>query len=214
MQTKKILKLNLELKLNNVLNSAVGRFFRYYYKHSTAPDADTIFELLNSLHSLNDKLKSKLKVDLFDSPYFIALKSLRNFVHHEDEIYSEIRIINQEDIAFTSDLMYLCLIKTDTVEKAINGLDKRRRKVDEATIRSEFKWYDNVVDINPTVFNCAVHVFEKIKSLDIDIQDDCYEEFSDSYAMEEEMGYNHFVTGIISCHPADMEKLRAINFND
>ncbi|MGK5020351.1 hypothetical protein [Janthinobacterium sp. LB2P10] len=179
--------------------NAISRFFRYYNEHCVSPNVDTLFSLLNSAHSLNDKLNSEMKINFFDLSEFVALKALRNFFHHEGELHSEIRMINCQEFQIFSDLMHLCLIRSEVAEKVIDGLDKRRRKIDENIIRNQFKWYGNVVDINPTLFNFSVHVFETVESLDLFIDDECYEEFSESYQMEEHQGFDHFIKGEIRC---------------
>jgi len=57
--------------------AAADRFFRAYYRHSTAPDEDTLFDLLNALHSLNDKLGKFAGTDLHGSAFFTVLRKLK-----------------------------------------------------------------------------------------------------------------------------------------
>ena len=70
--------------------AAANRFFRAYYRHSTVPDEDTLFDLLNALHSLNDKLGKFAGIDLRGSAFFTVLRKLRNLFHHEAELLHEV----------------------------------------------------------------------------------------------------------------------------
>ncbi|MBJ7263086.1 MAG: hypothetical protein JHC61_04825 [Burkholderiaceae bacterium] len=195
--------------------SAADRFFRTYEAHCVAPDVDTLFNLLNALHSLNDKFKRACNSDFFDLKEFVALKALRNLFHHEDELRSEIKLVAAQDIPpISTDLLFLCLIPRGLVEKAISGIDKKRRKQDEPVVRNALKWYGNVVNINPCIFNCAVHVFQKTAGIGIELHSEAYVAFRQSYEFEEIEGHDHFVTGDIACHAGSIEKILQTLFAD
>lgn len=57
--------------------AAADRFFRAYYRHSMVPDEDTLFDLLNALHNLNDKLGRFAGNGLHGSASFTVLRKLR-----------------------------------------------------------------------------------------------------------------------------------------
>ena len=78
--------------------AACKRFFRLYHKHCVSPDPDTLFNLLNGIHSLNDKLNSSRKENFFKCSEFIALKALRNLFHHQEELINALRIIPVNDL--------------------------------------------------------------------------------------------------------------------
>lgn len=80
------------------LNAAIDRFFRSYFNHCVAPDEETLLNLLNALHGLQDKLQKDAGRHLFASGNFIALKALRNLFHHQTELIHDIRIIPVEDL--------------------------------------------------------------------------------------------------------------------
>src|SRR5436305_14923307 len=75
------------------VDAAADRFFRAYHAHCTMPDEDTLFNLLNALHSFNDKLRKATRHDLFGSINFQALKALRNLLHHESELMNRVKVV-------------------------------------------------------------------------------------------------------------------------
>jgi hypothetical protein len=178
------------------MNAAADRFFRAYARQCLDPDEDSLFALLNALHSFNDKLRKAGKGDLFGSVGFRALKALRNLFHHEMELLHEVKFIPAANLPVTNfDLGIVCLVDEKLVERAA-----RREKVDQRdTIRGAFKWYGTVVNIQPCVFNVAVDVFEVGRLAGLAPESEAYAAFESSYRFEEMNGHSHRVTGEISC---------------
>lgn len=188
--------------------TAGERFFRLYHRHCVEPDRDTLFNLLNSIHSLNDRLRTATGEHFFDCNEFIALKALRNLFHHEAELVNEVRIIPVEKLpSVSTDLLFLCLVPSRLVLLSFEQLDRRRRAHEEGIIQSSLKWYGNVVNVNPCVFNFAVHAFEKLRALGVQISGDEYAEFQASFEFEEEAGHHHFIAGDIICHVGSIEEV-------
>ena len=184
------------------LQAAASRFFRFYRGHCEAHDLDTLFNLLNAAHSLNDRLKKDVGEDFYHLDEFIALKALRNFFHHAVELQSEVKLIPiSEEMPITSDLPLLCLVPRDLVARAI----AEERKDNRPRIERGLKLYGNVANINPAIFNFAVHVFEKVSVLGVPVEGAEWELFADSYNCEERDGHCHFVTGDIACRAGDVE---------
>jgi hypothetical protein len=205
----------MESRSASDIHNAGERFFRLYHRHCVEPDQDTLFALLNAAHSLNDRLEKQTGSNFFGCNEFIALKALRNLLHHETELKHEIRILPVRELPLiTTDLLFLCLVPRQLVERSIEQIGRKRREQDEAIIRSTLKWYGNVVNINPCIFNFAVHVFEKLRSLGLELNSDEYVEFSTSYQYEAEHGHSHFVTGDIGCNVGSVEQLLAVAFAD
>lgn len=195
--------------------SAVDRYFRYYEAHCIRPDVDTLFNLLNALHSLNDKVRRFFETDFFSVNEFVALQALRNLFHHEDELLSEIRVVAAQDLPpLTTDLLFLCLVPRSLVEKAIAGLGTKRKVQDEPAIRSVLKWYGNVVNINPCIFNFSVHAFERSEALGLPLTSKGFESFKNSYESEVANGLSHFVDGDIACHAGNVEEVLMKVFAD
>lgn len=190
------------------LSAAADRFFRLYSKHCMEPDEDTLFALLNALHSFNDKFRSANMGSLFDSTNFIALKALRNLFHHETELLHEIKIIPARDLpAITTDLVVVCLVERSLVERAA-----RHNKNEQDRVMSAFKWYGSIANIQPSVFNVAVDVFEAIQPLDPTPSSSSYLDFEASYEFEETNGHAHRVTGDILSHACDVDEVLRLVF--
>ncbi|WP_051190081.1 hypothetical protein [Laribacter hongkongensis] len=176
---------------------------------------DSLFNLLNSAHSLNDKMKSELSSDFFDTNEFVAIKALRNLFHHKQELLHEVRAIAAQDIPpIISDLLFLCLVPRSLVEEAISEVAPKYKAREEAIIRKTFHWYGNVVNINPCIFNFAIHVYEKTKELGLSLSSDEYMNIEESYLLEEQNGYSHFITGQLSCRVGDVETVLKTVFAD
>ena len=191
----------------NSLNAAIDRFFRSYFNHCVAPNEDTLLNLLNALHSLNDKLQKEVGRNLFGSANFIALKALRNLFHHHTELIHEVKIIPVEDLPpMTTDLLIICLVPRALVERARAETDKKHRE-QVGLAFDAFKWYGSIVNIQPCVFNVAVDVFELVAELDIAPSSETYALFLDSYRMEEKNGHDHRVTGDIWCSSGSIAEI-------
>lgn len=90
--------------------TAAARLFRAYEAHSRAAGPDTLFNTLTAMHSLNDKLKKADVQDFEHLEEFAALKALRNFMHHQDEMNANVRVLPSPAV---SDLAYLCAAMYD-----------------------------------------------------------------------------------------------------
>ena len=181
------------------LTAAIDRFFRLYFSHSVAPDQDTLLNLLNGLHGLNDKLQKDVGRNLFASSNFIALKALRNLFHHHVELVHNIKIIPVSDLPpMTTDLLVVCLVPADLIEQAATETDRRYREQVRSAFAA-FKRYGSIVNIQPCLFNVAVDVFELVAKLNVTPSSDAYMAFEQSYQFEEANGHDHRVSGNIWC---------------
>lgn len=189
------------------LNAAIDRFFRSYFNHCVTPDRDTLLNLLNALHSLNDKLQKEVGRNLFGSANFIALKALRNLFHHHTELIHEVKIIPVEDLPpMTTDLLIICLVPRTLVECASAETDRKYREQVAAAFDA-FKWYGSIVNIQPCLFNVAVDVFELVADLGTAPSSETYGLFLDSYRREEQNGHEHRVTGDLWCSAGSIAEI-------
>lgn len=183
--------------------------FRDYVRHCQEPDEDTLFHFLNSLHSFNDKLGSYKKRGLLDSANFVGLKALRNLFHHEVELLSKVTIVTEFVQPIAVELLRVCLVDRLLVERAAvaEAAQAAKYKREPANVAGAFKWYGEITDIEPAIFNVVVDAYEAIKELDISPSSEAFEMFEAGYENEEEKGLDHRVTGDISCRVADIDQL-------
>lgn len=188
------------------LDAAADRFFRLYLAHCLRPDEDTLFNLLNAMHSLNDRLQKTCSTSLFASQSFMGLKALRNLFHHEDELIHEVRIIPFGKLPPVSmDLLSVCLVGRDLVERAAGSKDP-------AAVTNAFRWYGGIADIEPAIFNMAVDAFEVLRVVGARPSSDAYRTFEAQYEAEEDEGRPHHVTGEIRCRAGDVEEILRVAF--
>lgn len=184
------------------------RYFRMYHKFNTEPDLDTLFNLLNAMHSLNDILNNRLNDNFFQDDEFISLKAIRNLFHHQNDVINELKIIPKDMVPqITTDLIYLCLIPSHLVEESYEYIQNKYKNIHIQIIKRTFKWYGNIVNINPAIFNFSVKVYEKLKSLNIVLTSEEYIEFDASYKYEIENNFPHFIIGEIYFHTQDAERV-------
>jgi hypothetical protein len=194
-----------EANVTNV-SGAAERLFRTYHAHCTNADGDTLFAFLNALHSLHDRLRPA-GVTLFDIPEFSALKALRNLFHHQDELIHLVRIVPIGDMPFTTDLLTMCVVPRELIERAIEGVEKRFREQAREAAGRTFHWYGPAVNINPAIFNCMVKVYERLIAEGGPIGGEAFDEFQKSYLCEEANGFSHLVDGRISVHAGNVDEL-------
>ena len=180
---------------------AASRLFRAYNRYCTQPDPDALFNTLNAMHSLNDRLKKAIHEDFHKFEQFLALKALRNLTHHAEEVRANVRLLLMPGL---SDLQVLCLVRRDQVEHAIAGVDKKWREVTRSACERVFHWYGPAVNINPCLFNFMVHAHEMLQAARMMPDDDASEAFRESYQFEVESGRSHFVDGRVSARAADI----------
>ena len=135
---------------------SVDRVYRSYSKYIESYDEDTLFILLNSLHSLNDRLKTDHSLDLFDIEEFVVLKAVRNYIHHQDEMRNKLTSFPAKKIKpIQTDLMLMCLIMKSDLDEAIEGIHKRHRMAHKDIIESTVHYYGSIVNLGPVIFNMA-----------------------------------------------------------
>ena len=183
--------------------AAADQFYRAYYKHSTEPDRDTLFDLLSALHSLNDKLGKSSGTNLHGSASFTVLRKLRNLFHHEAELLHEVRLIHAADIpSVLSDLAIVCLVPRILIAQSLK--DEKKQQVCDL-VMATVKWYGTVADVQPCIFNIAVDVYEMIRPLGLDLRSEAYEAFHELYEDETLAGRRHHAAGVISSRTGDVD---------
>lgn len=193
----------------NVINAAATaeRLMRAYHNHCTAPDLDTLFGLLEATHSANDRLKKAVGIDFIDVPEFLALKCLRNFFHHHDELRHTVRVIPVAGLPIQTDLMFMCLAPRGLIDEAIGQAPERFVAQTQAACEYAFHWYGTIVNINPCLFNFVVHAYERLIGAGIQISGNEANDFRKSYDFEADAGHSHFVDGRISTTAGNIDRL-------
>jgi hypothetical protein len=186
--------------------TTAARLFRAYESHSLAAGPDTLFNTLTAMHSLNDKLKKAEVKDFEHLEEFAALKALRNFAHHQDEIDANVRVIPSP---FVSDLAFLCLVRRDQVEQAIETVGQKRRAETRAACESRFHWYGAAVNINPCLFNFMVHAYEQLVAAGVRPDPASVEALQTSYQFEDREGHAHLIDGRMAGPAGGIEQMLA-----
>ncbi len=96
----------------------------------------------------------------------------------------------------------MCLVSHDLVIQSLK--DERKPEVNEL-VMTTVKWYGTVADIQPSIFNAAVDVYEAIQPLDLELHSEAYAAFRHAYDEETLHGHSHHVTGELSSLAADVD---------
>ena len=198
-------------EMHKATTQGLERLFRKYYFHCTAANEDSLFDLITSIHSVNDKIKKSHCVDFFSHNGFIVVKALRNLFHHSTELINKMVVLNRtENVAFASDLMHLCLVNRNIVDAAVAALPSKFQETEREIVNEELLWYGEIADINPLIFNVMVYIFEMARSEQIVLNGSEYVIFAESYDLEESQGYSHYIDGKIASHAGDASKIIAL----
>lgn len=187
-------------------SKAASRLFRAYETHSISPGPDTLFHTLTAIHSLNDKLRKAEVKDFEHLDEFVALKALRNFAHHQDEIEANVRVAPSPAV---SDQAYLCLVRRDQVERAIETVNQKWRAETRAACEHRFHWYGEAVNINPCLFNFMVQAYEQLVVAGVKPDTASVESFETSYRFETSEGHAHLIDGRLAGPVGEIEHILA-----
>lgn len=180
---------------------SVDRFFRSYTKYLEDYDEDSLFVLLNSLHSLNDRLKSEYKVDFFDIDEFIVLKAVRNYIHHQSEMKNCLTSLSATKIMpIQTDLMFMCLIMKSDLDKSIAGITSKFRGSHKEIIENTVHYYGSVVNIGHVIFNMAAKLMVVLDQNGIKGKSDDYLRNYEGMVFDIENGHSITVSGRIFGH--------------
>ncbi|PCJ88201.1 MAG: hypothetical protein COA52_13320 [Hyphomicrobiales bacterium] len=150
-------------------------------------------------------MNKAIKQSFFNSNEFAALNALHNLFQHHQGLLEQVKTIPiLPEMPLYSDLMTMCLVPKEVVERAING---ERQYVNKPKIRSALKWYGGLVNLNPALFNFAVIVFEKCIEAKIIVDDAAWGRFAEVYNTESKSNQTHFVNGDIVCRSADVDAI-------
>jgi hypothetical protein len=180
---------------------SVDRFYRSYSKYLEYYDNDSLFMLFNSLHSLNDRLKSEYDLNLFEIEEFIVLKAIRNYIHHQGEMLNKLTSSTITKIQpIQTDLMFMCLIMKPDLEKAINEIPNKFRDEHKKVIENHVHFYGSVVNIGHVIFNMAAKLMVFLDKNSIEGKSDEYTKNFNCMVFDIENGHSITVSGRLYTH--------------
>jgi len=133
---------------------------------------------------------------------FIALKVLRNFAHHEEEVLANVRVI---PVPAYSDLLGMCIVRRDQVERAIENVKEKWRDGSRTACEAQFHWYGEAVNINPCLFNLVVRIYELLLTIKVFPPEEDVASIQVSYEFEEAEGHSHYVDGRLTANVAELD---------
>ncbi len=194
---------------------AVDRFYRSYSNYLRNYDNDSLFILLNSLHSLGDKLKTDNNIDLLTMDEFVTLKTIRNHLHHQADIHNISTSIPIEKISpILIDLAFMCLLYTSDINDAINDVQKKYRNKTKDIINNTVHFYGNVVNISHVIFNMAAKLMVVLEENGIAGKSDEYQRNYDCMMFDINNGHSITVSGKIYGHIGNIKKIGDILLNE
>jgi len=175
---------------------SVDRFFRSYSKYLESYDEDSLFVLLNSLHSLNDRLKAEYEINLFKIDEFIVLKAIRNYIHHQSEMKNCLTSFPATEIMpIQTDLMFMCLIIKSDLDNSIEGIASKFRNSHKEKIENTVHYYGSVVNIGHVIFNMAAKLMDLLDQNSIQGESEEYYRNYECMTFDKENGHSITVSG-------------------
>ena len=193
---------------------AVDRFYRSYSKYLESYDSDSLFILLNSLHSLGDKLKTDSGVDLLKLDEFVTLKTIRNHLHHQTEMHNIFTTVPANKISdIQTDLPFMCLLYTSDINDAIEEISKKYKNRTKEIINNTVHFYGNVVNISHVIFNMAAKLMVILDKNNIVGKSKEYLENHECMMFDINNGHSITVSGKIYSHIGNVGKIDDILLN-
>ncbi len=187
---------------------ALERLFRQYHRFCLTPSEDSLFILLNCLHSANDHLRKEHNRNFYAFQEYAGLIALRNLAHHEADAQEAFQVHPAASLPTVHlELGVVCLVPRNVVEQAVAGVGEKWR---EDTVRScdaSFNIWGEVVDIYPAIFNVMVRIFELCSELKPDMRSSQYGDFQATYERESRDRIDHHCRGAVSCLAGDVSQV-------
>lgn len=193
---------------------AVDRFYRSYSKYLVNYDSDSLFILLNSLHSLSDKLKTDKDVDLLEIDEFVTLKTIRNHIHHQTEMHNILTTVPADKIShIQTDLLFMCLMYKTDIDDSIEAILNKYKEKTKDIIYKTVHFYGDVVNISHVIFNMAAKLMVILDKNNIEGKSKEYLENYESMMFDINNGHSITVSGKIYTSANNVGKIQDILFN-
>jgi hypothetical protein len=142
---------------------AVDRFFGAYVKYWTAYDHESLLYLLDCLNDLEEELQETGDVTLQVFAQYVPLDAIRRYWHNHEEMTHRIGLAKSVEVpGIHTDLPYLCMIDTRTLERVIEEIDEEYREEDRQTIDETVHYYGDIVNIGHIIFNITSLVMDTL----------------------------------------------------
>jgi hypothetical protein len=188
---------------------SIGRLCRQYVALLESPTVDSLFNWLNALHSMHDRVSAGMRSELFKSGEFIALKAIRNHFHHGGEVRHRARVVLAKDVAIMSDLLILCLISRADAETSLDGIEKQYKAQQKPLGKRALKWYGPTVNLYPAIFNLMAKLVLLAREHGMESDDDAFERLAEAVDGDLEEGRSITVTGDIGTHAGTVDQVLA-----
>lgn len=193
---------------------AVDRFYRSYSKYLISYDSDSLFILLNSLHSLGDKLKTYKNLGLLEIDEFITLKTVRNHMHHQKEMHNTLTTVPVNQISnIQTDLLFMCLIYKTDIDESIEVVSNKYKEKTKDIIYKTAHFYGEVVNISHVIFNMAAKLMVILDKNNIEGKSNEYLENYESMMFDINNGHSITVSGKIYSSVNNDGKIEGILLN-
>lgn len=186
--------------MNSELEASAKRFFDGYRRYCRQGGLEELQYLLDEACKFNERLRkqpgNKLGLSYLDE--FLLIKALRNHSAHSGDLLGEAfaikRSLAQE---LKLDLAKVCLIRRETVNKAINGEKRLSNESEERDkvrrIRGQLADFGEFYNFEPVIYNFVVKLYEKIIELKLPVTGSGFKELDSAYQRETYYRHAHYV---------------------
>ncbi|WP_422640685.1 YecA family protein [Vibrio crassostreae] len=180
------------------IEAAAGHLFDLYYQYTSNSDLVALQALTEKAYVLHERLKRfpVKNPGLLELDEFLVVKMLRNHYVHCDEFLGKAYSVDKTFAQRNNlDLLRVCLIEKKTANQAINAEPSLEFGEQEkiTKIRSQLVDFGDYYNIEPTIFNFMVKVYEKLNSLKLSVPGKGYSDMQRSYKNEVYHNYPHYV---------------------
>jgi len=142
---------------------AVDTFFGAFVNYLTQYDPASLLRLIDCLDTLEEELQAKHDITLQIFPEYVPCEAIRNYWHTHAELSDHIAMGTVPEMhGVHADLPYVCLMKSEMLEKIIAAIDEEYREDDRLTIEELVYNYGDFVNLGHILFNIASMTMGKL----------------------------------------------------
>jgi len=191
----------------SMMKAALEKVFKLYHHYFESDESDSTYTLLNAIDHFNEKLNQKKSINLLSIDQFITLKAIRNYYYQNQQLRSELRLINtQNHSSFYTSATYITLMPAHSVTKSIE-IDKTLNKSQQKIVQSCLFWYGNVVNIYPCLYNFMAKFYGFIVAHDWQPETTEFLQFEKWQHYETDNHFSHLIQGEIISHTGHINQV-------